>query len=269
MDGTYIGSTIIYPIIIFGIILALTLALITQLLLFHISLQRQGITTYEYIVRHNSQKMEDKKKKDRLSLQRAAAVAVNKGNGKSTFCLKLGAYCKICDPLQKGESVNKTGALSAENTRSPYGGRMSKKPIEGMGRSNSQELMRANSSGTNSRSNSLRNSKVKENSGQKNVSNEQKGLDEMEEVKFSRSGHAQTIPLNGGSPSRDENTLMRASARSELNDSELTAKGIANLSAPQKENDSQITFFPIKSREEEQKVELDRDDIMVNNHISI
>jgi len=260
IDGSYAGSVMIYPIIIFAIILALTLALIAQLLVFHISLQRQGITTYEYIVRHNAQNMEDKKEKDRLDLRRTAAIAVKKGKGESTFCLELGAHCKPCDPLQNEEETKEATAANSttEKPRNSYAGRMS---VEGMTRASSQELMRANSSGTNSRPSSLRNSKARdENSGQKEILTALKDLDEMEEVNLSRSGHPRNGSSSGGGV---ENT--------EQSDNEMTARVSANLSMNEKEKGTgdQITFLPIKSAEEEQKVELDRDDIMVNKDGSI
>lgn len=75
--------------------------MILQLLVFHLGLRREQITTYQYIIRDTA------RKRDRMMLahkvrQRRVQELQNAGNGFEALCLKAGSIrCfKTCDPVR-------------------------------------------------------------------------------------------------------------------------------------------------------------------------
>jgi len=104
-----VGSTI--PVVaIMGVFLFFdigSLSLIGQLTLFHLKLQKEEISTYEYIVRDNQQRRERTKKLNELKLRRQTEIKAAKEEGQ--FCmvvrLKKGGLLRekfdisCCDPL--------------------------------------------------------------------------------------------------------------------------------------------------------------------------
>ncbi len=89
-----------------------SLSLIGQLLLFHLKLQKEGISTYEFIVRDNRERREKNNKLNELKVRRKAEIALAKEEGKSVLAMRLenggllrekfGFAC--CDPLSLEDS---------------------------------------------------------------------------------------------------------------------------------------------------------------------
>ena len=102
---TYLSfsSFLIVVTIIFGVILTITAGLVAQLLLFHIKLRREKITTYEYIVDYNKIRMKKVAERRDLNVRRATAKASAKQNNKSTFMIEMGKYacCIPFDPIRR------------------------------------------------------------------------------------------------------------------------------------------------------------------------
>ena len=105
---------IVFFVITFG-----SVSLLGQLFLFHINLQRESITTYEYIIRENRRKKEKNKdamavRSKRMILTRAADA---KGD-KATVCrLQMGRICVPCDPARKAVEEDKRREAAAEEAR--------------------------------------------------------------------------------------------------------------------------------------------------------
>lgn len=75
--------------------------LIAQLLLFHISLKREKLTTYQFILKDNQRKRDLAKINETINSKRIVAIRKAKQEGKTLlfYQLKCGKYCKACDPL--------------------------------------------------------------------------------------------------------------------------------------------------------------------------
>lgn len=104
-------------VIVMGIFVFLNLgalSLIGQLLFFHVKLQRQGLSTYQFIVRDNQRRREQAKLDDELKLRRSMAIAHAKTEGKccQVFHLQMGGFCRekcqlaCCDPLSLEDEEN-------------------------------------------------------------------------------------------------------------------------------------------------------------------
>ena len=108
-------------VIVMGVFLLfdlVSLSLIGQLLLFHLKLQKQGLTTYQFIVQDSQKKREQNKKDRELQHEREVAMAKAKEEGRTLDAFKLqfggnlrntcGLTC--CDPLggpeEEKESMN-------------------------------------------------------------------------------------------------------------------------------------------------------------------
>jgi hypothetical protein len=85
----------------------LALSLIGQLLNFHHRLQREGLTTYGFIVQENMKRREENKLNAELLSRRVVAVAKARQEGRSVAVIRLrvGGYLRVsfgmkfCDPL--------------------------------------------------------------------------------------------------------------------------------------------------------------------------
>mmetsp|Transcript_402 Transcript_402/g.922 ORF Transcript_402/g.922 Transcript_402/m.922 type:complete len:314 (-) Transcript_402:270-1211(-) len=97
-------------VIIMGIFIFLdiaSLSLIGQLLVFHLKLQKEGLSTYEYIVRDNQKRREQTQKMNELQQRRKAEIskAKDEGNGCLVVRLEKGGILRekfgisCCDPL--------------------------------------------------------------------------------------------------------------------------------------------------------------------------
>lgn len=108
------ANATIAVVIVMGIFIFLNLgalSLIGQLLLFHMRLQRDGLSTYQFIVRDNQRRREKARQEDEIKLRREMAVAHAKNEDKGCLSLRLQAggvfrtQCEwtCCDPLQLEE----------------------------------------------------------------------------------------------------------------------------------------------------------------------
>ena len=101
------------------------LSLIGQLLVFHLKLQKEGISTYEYIVRDNQKRRERTKKLNDLKHRRKREITRAKEEGNRCLVVRLekggilrekfGISC--CDPLSLDDKgpKNKTNNENASN----------------------------------------------------------------------------------------------------------------------------------------------------------
>lgn len=100
-------AALVYAVLIFFVVFnVISIMLIGQLLHFHIGLQRDGITTYQYIVRDHKNRREKSRLEDELRNQRAQKIATAREQGKSFKVMQLrignecrAAGCAACDPL--------------------------------------------------------------------------------------------------------------------------------------------------------------------------
>ena len=105
---------IVFFVITFG-----SVSLLGQLFLFHINLQRESITTYEYIVRENGRKRE--KTKDAMAIRSKRMImtrAADAKGDKAMVCrLQMGRICVPCDPARKAVEEDKRREAAAEEAR--------------------------------------------------------------------------------------------------------------------------------------------------------
>jgi len=119
-------NTTIPVVVVMGIFLLfnlISLSLISQLLVFHLKLQREGITTYQFIVRDNQNRRERTRKENDLKLRRQMAIGKAKEEGNSSLVHRLekggllrnkcGLVC--CDPLKMEENVDEDNNTSNDN----------------------------------------------------------------------------------------------------------------------------------------------------------
>ena len=105
--------------IVFFVITLASASLIGQLFLFHINLQKEGTTTYEYIVRENQRKRAKNKedmavRSKRMVMTRAADA---KGDKAMVCRLQMGRVCVPCDPARKAVEEDKKREAAAEEER--------------------------------------------------------------------------------------------------------------------------------------------------------
>lgn len=105
--------------IVFFVITFASVSLLGQLFLFHINLQRESITTYEYIIRENQRKRE--KNKDAMAIRSKRMIltrAADAKGDKATVCrLQMGRICVPCDPARKAVEEDKRREAAAEEAR--------------------------------------------------------------------------------------------------------------------------------------------------------
>lgn len=99
-------------LIVFCVFDICSLILLAQLIFFHIQLQREHLTTYQYIVRDSQERREKSKLVFDLQQQRVAELrrARQDGNRWYAFRLRCGGECRqqgcgICDPLEMPQPV--------------------------------------------------------------------------------------------------------------------------------------------------------------------
>jgi hypothetical protein len=101
----------------------LALSLITQLLQFHRRLQREGLTTYRFIVQENQKRREEHKLQAERFSRRIVAVAKAREEGRSMdVCrLRAGGYLRVkcgmtcCDPLPVEEEAKQEQPTNGTN----------------------------------------------------------------------------------------------------------------------------------------------------------
>lgn len=76
--------------------------MVLQLLVFHLGLKREKITTYQFIIRDSARKREKMLLSNRIRQKRVEELE-KAGNNFEAFCLKAGALkcCKPCDPVRR------------------------------------------------------------------------------------------------------------------------------------------------------------------------
>jgi hypothetical protein len=114
-------------VIVMGVFILFDLAslsLIGQLLLFHVKLQKQGLSTYSYIVRDNQKRREQTKKENELKLKRQMLIAhakQEKGKGCYVWTLQNGGMMRetfgitCCDPLSLDDDNNMNNVVNNTN----------------------------------------------------------------------------------------------------------------------------------------------------------
>jgi hypothetical protein len=101
-------------------------SLMFQLLIFHLKLQREGLTTYAFIVRDNQRRREKTKADNELAAKRAQEIERATETGRSCYrCkLKVGGFLRstcgleLCDPLhvsRKQATTDETAVLEMTN----------------------------------------------------------------------------------------------------------------------------------------------------------
>jgi len=119
-------NTKIPVVVVMGVFLLfnlISLSLISQLLAFHLKLQREGITTYQFIVRDNQNRRERTRKENDLKLRRQMAIGKAKEEGNSSLVVRLekGGLLRnkcgltFCDPLKMEENVDEDNNTSNGN----------------------------------------------------------------------------------------------------------------------------------------------------------
>lgn len=142
-DATIAVVAVMCVFILFDLV---ALSLLGQLLLFHLRLRRDGLTTYGFIVQDNQRKREESKKIRELTQKRVAAVAQAREEGRmcALLHLRVGGYVRkvcgltCCDPLEFTEKKqddskisNGNGASHAHGASNGNGnGEESKEPVE-------------------------------------------------------------------------------------------------------------------------------------------
>jgi hypothetical protein len=122
-DATTPVVVVICAFLLFDLV---ALSLIGQLLLFHNRLQREGLTTYQFIVRDNQRKREQNKQDQELAQKRLVAMAKAEEEGRTCDWLSLriggdvrktcGLTC--CDPLEEKPKLNNPHAALNGNGHS-------------------------------------------------------------------------------------------------------------------------------------------------------
>jgi hypothetical protein len=79
-----------------------TAFMVLQLLVFHIGLQREGVTTYQYIIRDSAEKRDKSIFVNKVRQRRIEELEKSGSTGEA-FVLKMGALacCKSCDPVRR------------------------------------------------------------------------------------------------------------------------------------------------------------------------
>ena len=121
-----VETTVLPVVVVMGVFILfslVSLSLIGQLLIFHLKLQREGITTYQFIVRDNQNRRERTKKENDLKLRRLLAVGKAKEEGNNTLVFRLekggmlrekcGLTC--CDPLKMEDEENNNNNNTSTN----------------------------------------------------------------------------------------------------------------------------------------------------------
>lgn len=103
------SSVLVGILIAFAAFDGIALSLIIQLLYFHIQLRREGLTTYNFIIRESQKKREKTNKEQERKHMRMVAMgkANDEGNFIQAFKLRVGEFVPCCDPLSDNEDGKK------------------------------------------------------------------------------------------------------------------------------------------------------------------
>jgi len=97
------------PAVVIGVNIAFlpitlgAIMLLVQLWTFHIGIQWEGITTYQYIVRYNARKRDQSRLEAEINNKRVSAIQRANGDGDTILVcrLQLGNVCRPCDPIRR------------------------------------------------------------------------------------------------------------------------------------------------------------------------
>jgi hypothetical protein len=104
--------------LVFVVVDGFCIILLSQLFIFHIKLQKEGITTYAYIIRDGARKRDAAKQKMDLERRRISALQqaqrdrkmIRKWRLAAAGCPYIGeTMCRSCDPLRVEPNSNKEG----------------------------------------------------------------------------------------------------------------------------------------------------------------
>lgn len=121
-------DTELVVVIVMGVFLvfdALALSLIFQLLFFHIKLQREGLSTYQFIVRDNQQRREKAKLEEEREQRRTEEMAKSQGSIRY-LQLKWGGQLEktcglaCCDPLPLEQQPSSTNNDSTDDVEASH-----------------------------------------------------------------------------------------------------------------------------------------------------
>lgn len=124
----------IVAVLIFFIIFdGISVFLVGQLLYFHLTLQRENLTTYAYIVRESNKRREKMKAIEEIQSKRAITISRAREDGRSwdVWKLQMGSYCRAvgcvsCDPIEiptdDGDGNNKEPTSLDDGPASPRAG---------------------------------------------------------------------------------------------------------------------------------------------------
>ena len=112
--------------IAFIVLDAIFIILVGQLVLFHMMLQRKGLTTYQYIIKDHQKRRELTNTLEQLESKRIAAMAAAREEGRTCYAegLRAGRLfrelgCVVCDPLQpeKEQPPSPPPSLETDNAK--------------------------------------------------------------------------------------------------------------------------------------------------------
>jgi len=97
------------PAVVIGVNIAFlpitlgAIILLVQLWTFHLGIQWEGITTYQYIVRFNARKRDHTRIEAEINNKRVSAIqrAIFDGHSMLACRLRMGPLCRPCDPIRK------------------------------------------------------------------------------------------------------------------------------------------------------------------------
>lgn len=129
-EGWFSLGTTIPVVAIMGVFIffdVASLSLIGQLLVFHLKLQKEGISTYGFIVRDNKNRRERTKKLNELKVRRQTEIATARENGKTFLALRLAKGGNLrekcgmawCDPLSLDAEEPKNNNSNGNTNSAP------------------------------------------------------------------------------------------------------------------------------------------------------
>jgi len=116
---------VVIVMLFFALFSAVSIILVGQLVLFHINLQKERISTYEFIIRDSKRRRELASREDELRNKRIMALAAARQQGRTfrVYSLRIGGICRalncpVCDPLvlpePRGEKEMEMGPVPGD-----------------------------------------------------------------------------------------------------------------------------------------------------------
>jgi hypothetical protein len=104
--------------LIFCVLTSIALSLVLQLLWFHLGLRKEGLTTYQFIVRDSAKKREQSRFEAAEQSRRLVAIANAKQKKDTCLAWRLGVgeHMKCCDPLEPEDIPEDDEKKASEST---------------------------------------------------------------------------------------------------------------------------------------------------------